>query len=153
MSKGGDPGDLRRSVRRGEFQVTRPQDWVFEGNIRHRVCRSTLPTPSGWADRAVAVCEHSGQKPDVWMQLITSCTVRRLETVVDTAAVLAGKSTDADETPGSSFRHRWILLAHPFWQVMPVTEKCIVVLLLPNVSANITRLAIVVKTWYVKVWH
>ena len=69
MSKGGDPGDLRRSVRRGEFQVTRPQDWVFEGNIRHRVCRSTLPTPSGWADRAVAVCEHSGQKPDVWMQL------------------------------------------------------------------------------------
>ena len=45
------------------------QDWPFEGQVKHRICRAGIPTPSNWPSICREVCEHSSRKPDVWLQL------------------------------------------------------------------------------------
>ena len=66
---GGGKFQLSRGFRKGAFAADDPSEWKFEGTIKHRLCKVSLPTPKNWASVAAKTCERSGSKPDCWLQL------------------------------------------------------------------------------------
>lgn len=69
QSVGGGKAQLSRGFRRGAFEADDPSEWQFEGMVKHRLCKISLPTPKNWGTIARNTCERSASKPDVWLQL------------------------------------------------------------------------------------